>query len=35
VTLKAGMCLTTYYLSLLKVHQVHAEQEAMNKGHHH
>jgi hypothetical protein len=25
VTLKAGMHLMTYYLSLLQVHQVHAE----------
>jgi hypothetical protein len=28
VTLEAGMFLTTYYLSLLRVHQVHAEQDA-------
>jgi hypothetical protein len=34
VTLKAGMFLTTYYLILLRVHQVHAEQDALNKGHH-
>jgi hypothetical protein len=26
VTLEAGMFLTTYYLSLLEVHQVHAKQ---------
>jgi hypothetical protein len=25
VTLKAGMCLMTYYLSLLQVHQAHAK----------
>jgi hypothetical protein len=24
----------TYYLSILRVHQVHAEQDAPNKGHH-
>jgi hypothetical protein len=34
VTLKAWMCLTAYYLSLLQVHQAHAEQDAPNKGHH-
>jgi hypothetical protein len=34
VTLKAGMFLTTYYLSLLRVHQAHAEQDAPNEGHH-
>jgi hypothetical protein len=28
VTLKAGMFLTTYYLSLLQVHQAHAKQDA-------
>jgi hypothetical protein len=34
VTLKAGMFLTTYYLSLLQLHQAHAEQDAPNAGHH-
>jgi hypothetical protein len=34
VTLKAGMFLMTYYLSLLGVHQAHAEQDALNEGHH-
>ncbi len=34
VTFKAGMCLTTYYLSLLWVHQVHAKQDTLNEGHH-
>jgi hypothetical protein len=34
VTLEAGMFLTTYYLSLFQVHQVHAKQDAPNKGHH-
>jgi hypothetical protein len=32
VILKAGMCLTTYYLSLLRVHQVHAKQDTQMKG---
>jgi hypothetical protein len=32
VTLKAGMFLTTYYLSLLQVCQVHAKQDARTKG---
>jgi hypothetical protein len=34
VTLEAGMFLTTYYLSLLQVHQAHAKQDAPNEGHH-
>jgi hypothetical protein len=34
LTLKAGMFLTTYYLSLLRVHQVHAKQDTLNEGHH-
>jgi non-canonical (house-cleaning) NTP pyrophosphatase len=34
VTLEAGMFLMTYYLSLLQVHQAHAEQDALNEGHH-
>jgi hypothetical protein len=34
VTVKAGMCLKAYYLSLLQVHQAHAKQDAPNKGHH-
>jgi hypothetical protein len=34
VTLKAGMFLMTYYLSLLQVHQAHAEQDTPNEGHH-
>jgi hypothetical protein len=34
VTLKAWMCLTTYYLGLLQVHQAHAKQDAQNKGNH-
>jgi hypothetical protein len=32
VTLEAGMFLTTYYLSLLQVCQVHAKQDAQTKG---
>jgi hypothetical protein len=32
VFLKAGMCLTTYYLSLLQVHQVHANRTLQMKG---
>jgi hypothetical protein len=28
------MFLMTYYLSLLQVHQAHAKQDALNKGHH-
>jgi hypothetical protein len=28
------MCLTAYYLSLLRVHQAHAEQDTPNEGHH-
>jgi hypothetical protein len=34
VTLEAGMFLTTYYLSLLRVHQAHGKQDALNEGHH-
>jgi hypothetical protein len=34
VTLEEGMCLTTYYLSLFQVNQVHAKQDALNEGHH-
>jgi hypothetical protein len=34
VTLEAEMFLTTYYLSLLRVHQAHAKQDALNEGHH-
>ncbi len=34
VTIEAGMCLTAYYLSLLRVHQMHAKQDALNEGHH-
>jgi hypothetical protein len=32
VTLKAWMCLTTYYLSLLQVHQAHANRMPQMKG---
>jgi hypothetical protein len=34
VTVEAGMCLTAYYLSLLRVHQAHAKQDTPNEGHH-